>query len=347
MIDLSFMRFIAMPYKVFFAVLPVFIFSTSVNASNLSEMLQRISRADQDQNYQGTFILRKADELSSLRVTHGNDEKGVWETMEALNGEPRKVIRRNNQVVSIYPGRELVTVRQDSSNHSLHPQLPKNLEQLDYFYDIQQLDDDRIASHRSLVIDLIPKDKLRYGYRYWVDKSTGMLLRCDLVDENGTVIEQMMFTSLTYLSDSPEPPVVASQFERYRQKTLDNFSVKIDEKTVSVNDDAAKWTVNILPKGFMLTQSNMRHSVPLTRDAASDIEMNSPDLLHMVYSDGLASVSVFIGKKRGKDDFLLGASKVGAMNAYGSSVDNYFVTVVGEVPMKTVQSMAQSTVKMK
>jgi sigma-E factor negative regulatory protein RseB len=339
--------FIEMLYKMASVILTLFIFSASVNAGNLSEMLQRISRADQDHNYQGTFILRKSDELSSLRVTHGNDEKGVWETMEALNGEPRKVIRRNNQVVSIYPDRELVTVRQNSNSHSLHPQLPENLDQLDYFYDIQQLDDDRIANHQSLVIDLIPKDKLRYGYRYWVDKNTGMLLRCDLVDENGSVIEQMMFTSLTYLTDAPEPPVLASQFEQYRQKTLDNFSVKNDESAVALKDEGPKWTVNVLPKGFVLTQSNMRHSVPLTADAAAEAEARRPDLLHMVYSDGLASVSVFIGKKHGDENFLLGASKVGAMNAFGSSADDYFVTVVGEVPMKTVQSMAQSTARIK
>jgi len=164
-----------MPFYAFFTGLILAIFSTVCAASDLYDMLQRMSHADQNQNYQGTFILRKSDELSSLRVTHGNDEKGVWETMEALNGEPRKVIRRNNKVISIYPDDQLITIRHNKDNQSLHPQLPENLKQLDFFYNIEQLDDDRVANHRTLVIDLIPRDKLRYGYRYWVDKNTGML----------------------------------------------------------------------------------------------------------------------------------------------------------------------------
>jgi len=70
------------------------------------------------------------------------------------------------------------------------------------------------------------------------------------------------------------------------------------------------------------------------------------DLLHLVYSDGLASVSVFIEKNQGSEKHLQGASSMGAVNAFGNSVGDYFVTVVGEVPVKTVQSMAQSTVKL-
>jgi sigma-E factor negative regulatory protein RseB len=70
-----------------------------------------------------------------------------------------------------------------------------------------------------------------------------------------------------------------------------------------------------------------------------------PDLLHLVYSDGLASVSVFIEKKQVGGKHLQGAATMGAVNAFGNSVEDYFVTVVGEVPEKTVRSMAQSAVR--
>ena len=348
-----------MPFYALFTGLILSVFSTGSTASDLSDMLQRMTQADQNQNYQGIFILRKSDELSSLRVTHGNDEKGIWETIEALNGEPRKVIRRNNKVVSIYPDRQLITIRHNKSDRSLHPRLPDNISQLDHFYAIEQMDNDRIANHQTLVINLKPKDKLRYGYRYWVDENTGMLLRCDLVDENQTVVEQMMFTSLDYLHETPQQPVTISQFEQYNQKVLDETAViatgnssatsAAGEEGVSaasqLPDAAAKssavsWQVNILPKGFMLTQSNLRHSSP-----SNAVNKQKPDLLHMVYSDGLASVSVFIEKKLDEQSHLRGASSMGAVNAFGHTVDGYAVTVVGEVPMKTVQSMAQSTAR--
>ena len=333
-----------MPLPSVFVAFLLFFLSTNIYAGDLFDMLQRMSDADQDQNYQGTFILRKSDNLSTLRVTHGRDEDGVWESLEALNGEPRKVVRRNNKVISVFPARELVTIRLNAKKQPLHPQLPENIDQLELFYSISQLPDDRIANHQTLVVDLIPNDKLRYGYRYWVDKNTGMLLRCDLVAEDDTVVEQMMFTSLDYLVQVPPRPFDLKKFEHFEQQLL-------DEPEVDNNHNApSQWVINTLPKGFMLTQSTMRYSQTMLAERAesqgSDDQKNSqPDLLHLVYSDGLASVSVFIEKDQGTEQHLEGAATMGAVNAFGNSVDDYFVTVVGEVPEKTVRAMAQSAAR--
>ena len=328
----------------------LFISSTSVFAGDLFDMLQRMSGADQEHSYQGIFILRKSDNLSTLKVTHGKDENGVWESLEALNGEPRKVVRRNDKVVSVYPDRELVTIRHYSTRQPLHPQLPENIEQLELFYSINQLPDDRIANYPALVVDLIPNDELRYGYRYWVDKNTGLLLRCDLVAEDGSVVEQMMFTSLEYLPQAPASAFDLKQYEHYDQQLLDGPAADASHSA------PLQWVINTLPKGFVLTQSTMRYTQSsLAENAESHAESQGqtaemsakPDLLHLVYSDGLASVSVFIEKKQNSQKHLQGAATMGAVNAFGNSVEDYFVTVVGEVPEKTVRSMAQSAVKIK
>ena len=338
-----------MPLTSVFVALFLFLFSTNSFAGDLFDMLQRMSDADQQQNYQGTFILRKSDSLSTLRVTHGKDDDGgVWESLEALNGEPRKVVRRDNRVVSVFPARELVTIRLNANKQSLHPQLPENIDQLELFYSINQLPDDRIANRHTLVVDLIPNDKLRYGYRYWVDKDTGMLLRCDLVAEDNAVVEQMMFTSIEYLTHAPVQSFDLKHFEHFEQQLLDEPVVDV------TNSTAPKWVINTLPKGFMLTQSTMRHSQssmtqspPVEKSGSTEKSGQQPDLLHMVYSDGLASVSVFIEKSKANEEHLLGAASMGAVNAYGNSVDGHFVTVVGEVPKKTVQAMAESAAKVK
>lgn len=324
----------------------LFISSTSVFAGDLFDVLQRMSDADQEHSYQGIFIVRKSDSLSTLKVAHGKDENGVWETLEALNGEPRKVVRRNNKVVSVFPSRELVTIRHNATRQPLHPQLPENIEQLELFYSINQLPDDRIANYPALVVDLIPNDELRYGYRYWVDKSTGLLLRCDLVAEDDSVVEQMMFTSLEYLSQAPASAFDLKQYEHYDQQLLDGPAADASHNA------PLHWVINTLPKGFMLTQSTMRYTQSsLAENAESQGQTGQmsakPDLLHLVYSDGLASVSVFIEKKQDGEKHLQGAATMGAVNAFGNSVEDYFVTVVGEVPEKTVRSMAQSAVKIK
>ena len=373
--------------------------SSASMASDLLDMLKHMSEADEKQNYQGVFILRKSDALSTLRVTHGTDEKGVWESLEALNGEPRKVVRHNNSVVSVFPARELVIIRQSENNHSLHRQLPENIDQLEQFYSVHRLADDRIANHHALVVDLVPMDRYRYGYRYWLDKNTGMLLRCDLIADNETVVEQMMFTSLDYLTEAPENRINLQKFENFKQQVIMDDAI-----TDSATSEDYGWVINQLPKGFMLIQSNMRYSQPVTlsdvainaneghetdmpnNEVSKDVSESSvyeeplpkissvtppaipsaipsdmqheqavstqiqstpiqPDLLHLVYSDGLASVSVFIKKSIEAESHFEGASSMGAINAYGTFVDDYFVTVVGVVPVTTVQTMAQSAVK--
>ncbi len=320
-----------------FTIIAVFLLTFSANsyAGDLFDMLQRMSDADQNQNYQGIFILRKSDKLSTFKVLHGNDEEGVWERLETLDGESRQVIRRNNKIVSIYPERELVTIRHRENNPPLHLQLPDNIKQLDNYYTIQRLDDDRIANHPTLVVDLLSKDQYRYGYRYWVDKNTGMLLRCDLLAVDNTVVEQMMFVSLKYLKSSPEDSFEIASIKQYKRQVLDEHEVNVLPST------QLKWVVKMLPKGFMLTQSTMRHS-----QSPATSKNVTTDLLHLVYSDGLASVSIFIEEDQGEDKHLQGTSTMGAVNAYGHSVGDHFVTVVGEVPITTVQSMARSTVKL-
>ena len=210
-----------------------------------------------------------------------------------------------------------------------------NTDQLDQFYSIQRSEDGRIANRKTLVVNLLPKDEYRYGYRYWVDKNTGMLLRCDLISEDDIVVEQMMFTSLEYLPAAPVRILELEQFDMYEQKIL-------DEPEVDVATNEVKWTINSLPKGFMLTQSTMRYShVESARQKGSTTHV-PPDLQHLVYSDGLASVSVFIEKNLGEDKHLQGVSTRGAVNAFGNALGEHYVTVVGEVPVRTVQSMAQS-----
>jgi len=350
----------------FIAVLSLSLFSTTSMASELLDVLKRMSEVDEKQSYQGVFILRKSDKLSTLRVTHGVDEKGVWESLETLNGEPRKVVRRNNRVISIFPSRELVTIRQSEDKESLHRRLPENIDQLEQFYSIRRLADDRIANHHALVVDLVPKDSFRYGYRYWLDKNTGMLLRCDLVSNDETIIEQMMFTSLNYLTEAPAEKIDLQKFEKFKQQIIVD-----DALAGSAVSESHGWVIDQLPKGFMLIRSNMRYSQPVILNNVAESEANEdnvsentlstipvvtaqpiplssqtqPDLLHLVYSDGLASVSVFIKKSFTAESHFEGVSSMGVINAFGNVVDDYFVTAVGVVPVNTVQIIAQSAVK--
>jgi len=327
--------------KTFFFLPAIWLVASSSNAfaGDLFDMLKRMSDADQNKNYQGNFILRKADNLSTLRVTHGVDDEGEWESLESLNGEAKKMLRHNNRVITIFPGSKRVAIRQSGKNFSLHQQLPSNIEQLETYYSIERLADDRIANHETLVINLSPKDKYRYGYLYWIDKNTGMLLRCDLLSEENKIVEQMMFTSMDYLTEPPEQLFDLKQFDALKEAEPAHT-----EKTVKLEQPReARWKVGNLPEGFMLTQNTMRFSKSQQENQEQKLHPRQfPDLQHMVYSDGLASVSIFIEKNRGDKEHLSGALTQGAVNAFGNAKGDYYVTVVGEVPEQTVQIMAQS-----
>jgi sigma-E factor negative regulatory protein RseB len=296
-------------------------FSQSVFADHISDLMNNMSQAEKNLNYEGVFVLRKADKIMSMRVSHAADENGVRESLETLNGEARRVISNNNDVLSIYPSRKLLIISKDNLKSRLHPTLPENLEKLQQHYDIERQADDRIANHATTVLKLTPKDDSRYGYRYWVDADTGVLLRCDLTDTDDTVIEQMMFTQFEYKDELPASAFSYSGLEDYTRKNLNKDRVQIDDLS---------WRVNDLPAGFMLTQSSKR----------KDDDFSA---LHLVYSDGLASVSVFVEQGRRGNHYLEGASSMGALNAYGTRQGEYYITVMGEAPANTVRQIATST----
>lgn len=293
----------------------------SASAEELSSFLKGISSADHQLSYQGVFVLRKSDRMMSMQVSHAADDKGVRENMLSLNGETRQVIRNNDKVLTIYPDRDYVIVSEGKFKTELHPTLPESLDKLRAFYNIERLGDDRIANHKTAVIKLHPRDDFRYGYQYWVDAETGVLLRCDMFDGDDNIIEQMMFTQLVYKDELP-----ASYFEFPGLADLQTH--RLGANRVAAGDTG--WDVAELPAGFMLTQSTLRNK-------------QDDESLHLVYSDGLASVSIFIERGKSNSHYLSGATSMGALNAYGAKKDDVYITVMGEVPANTVEIIAMST----
>ena len=314
------MRFVLAPVLLFSACLAM-----PAAASEVSDLLKKMTAADGQLNYQGVLVLRKSNNLVAMRIEHGTDDRGVWESMMSLNGEARRVVRVNDEVTSVYPERRLLTVTHSKNKHTLHPALPANLQKLEAYYNINRLKDDRVADREAVVLDVVPNDGFRYGYRYWLDAETGILLRCDLLSEKRRVLEQMMFTMLEYLPTVPASAFAVIDREGFEERRLDSMQ--------AVQKDPL-WQVSNLPAGFMLTQSRVRQT-------------KLGEVLHLAYSDGLASVSVFVEPARSVHKKREGVSMMGALNAYRTQVNQHFVTVVGEVPAMAVMQLARSVAPVK
>lgn len=293
---------------------------TPAYAGDVSNIVSGMSAADKRSNYEGIFVLRKSDKIMSMHVVHGVDDRGVWESMESLNGEARKIVRHNNEIISIYPGRKLVTVSKVGDKPGLHPILPQNLDKLGNIYTVTQLGSDRIAGRDTTVLDVKPKDNYRYGYKYWLDNETSVLLKCDLLDETGDIVEQMMYTAFYDHSEVPPSAFKIPDLSGYTRQTVD----KNQGKQASIG-----WRATRMPQGFMLTKSTARSG----KDSKS---------LHLMYSDGLASVSVFIEPGETSSHRLAGASTMGALNIFGKQLNDMQITVMGEVPEVTVAAIAES-----
>ncbi|MCW8855640.1 MAG: MucB/RseB C-terminal domain-containing protein [Gammaproteobacteria bacterium] len=296
------------------------VFTGLVHASDVDVWLNKMTHAMEMNNYQGTLIIRQADKVDALFVQHGIDKSGIWESLEFLNGESRKVIRKKDTVKTIFPERELVTISHEIEQNPFHPQLPKNLSNLKQYYDIQLAGQDRIARKNAQILEIKPKDKFRYGFKFWLDMDTGLLLKCDLMDSTNKVVEQLMFSELTVLNKAPEL-LPESEYKGFQSIDLD---LGRHQQAVNI------WNADQLPDGFMLTRSSTKPG-------------SAGGLVHqMVYSDGIASVSVFVEKQMSAQKALNGISKMGAVNAFGMPVNGHQVTVIGEVPVDTVRLIGQS-----
>jgi len=304
--------------------------SLTVNAEQITsdtvrEWLGRVTDAGKNLNYEGTFVYRHGNDLEAIRIIHKSDENGERERMISLTGSAREIIRNNKFVTCISPDNKSVIVDNKTPGTRL-PSFPKEFSKLDAFYDFNFEGYERVASRQARRVVIKPQDNFRYGYRLWIDDAFELLLRSELLDSEGNAIEQIMFTDLKLFESIDEELLQPNISGR-------KFNWVTDDETphdapMSVD---TRWTVKNKPDGFMLEHHNM-HRLP---------ESNLP-VEHLVYTDGLAWVSIYIEKLAPESELLQGSSNMGAVNAYGRIMGQYHITAVGEVPAMTVELLSNS-----
>ena len=294
--------------------------------------LERMLQATQNLNYEGTFIYVQGPHIEAMRIAHGGGEGGERQRLVSLTGPTREILVSNDGVISLLPKRQTTFSGSDYQHARFPISIPRELGRLENQYDLVIEGQDRTAGVETQVVAIKPRDSLRYGYRLWLDQRNGMLLRSALLDENGYPIEQLMFTDLQFKQQTDEaifkPPVAA---DNAKQPLVTSVVDSAPEPSSGVPVTQSAWTVARLPDGFSkilhnrFTESSGRHPTE-----------------HMVFADGLATVSVFVERLDGAAPLLEGNSRLGSMNAFGSRLDDYQVVVVGEVPATTVQTIAAS-----
>jgi sigma-E factor negative regulatory protein RseB len=291
------------------------------------QWLDKMSGALQTLDYDGTFVYLHDDKLEAMRIIHRMDQGGQRERLVSLTGSAREVLRDDKAVTCIMPDNKSVMVGQSRPLQPF-PVVPDDLDSVSPYYLLEDVGDDRMAGYDARVIAITPSDGFRYGYRFWIARDTYMLLKSDLTDVDGKPIEQMMFTRLSIGNDIPvddlKPSLTGDDYTWHSQ-------MNTRRKPGGHQEDKPAWQAGRLPAGFTMTHFQRKRM----RDASTDAQ-------HMVFSDGLATVSAYVENADSVQDPLVGLSSMGAMNAYGVVRDGFQVTVMGEVPPATVEMIATS-----
>jgi len=289
--------------------------------------LDRMARAAQTLNYDGTFVYRNGATMQSMRIIHRSGSEGERERLVALSGAAREVIRDRERVTCILPDRQSVVVAKSRPRQFPHSKLFESGSGFARFYSLSIERGERIAGRHTKLVSVVPHDRFRYGYRLWMDRDTNLLLKSELINEHGEIVEQLVYTNIELpdsISDELlEPEISGAGYTWYRDKEVEATSARTNPEP--------NWYPSWLPDGFDL------------RELARDPILASRDPVeHLVFSDGLASLSVFIERLDGTSEPLDGLDSMGAVNAFGSMVGDLQITVVGEVPAATVERVAAS-----
>jgi len=293
--------------------------------------LKRIQSAAKNLNYSGTFVYQQANQMRTSRITHVVDGKNEIERLEILDGKPREYIRNNEEITCYVPEAKTILVEKRVMQDVFPAILASNPADLEEHYSLKKGEVGRVAGFDCQAIVLEPKDKLRYGYKLWAEKSTGLLLHAQTLSEKNEVVEQIAFTQ-----------IAIGNIDRNRVRpSFANTSGWRVESAVMSQVNLSGWSVKSIPAGFR----KIREMKRLVSDAPApgapaNAQPNQREVSQIVFSDGLAAISVFI--EPGTQSRPEGSLQQGAMNIVGKRYGDFWLTIVGEVPSAAIKQVANS-----
>lgn len=295
---------------------------------NVNQWLTRMHEASRQRAYTGTLVVSTGTVMSASRVWHICDGTQQMERIDTLTGAPRTTIRHNNDVITFAPDEKTAWVEKRESL-GLFPELlrtPAN--QIPEFYAVRERGVERVAGYLADVVDIVPKDGLRFGYRVWSEKQSGLVMKLQTLDARGQVLEQLAFTELQM-----NAPVRMKKLARLMNDTR-GYEVH-RPVLVKTTPQAEGWRIRDVVPGFLLMNCHTREPEQLPGA--------EPLAMQCVYSDGLASVSLFFEPQEGPPVAAdTGVGVVGATHSQTRRIGPYRVTVLGEVPPLALDRFAQS-----
>lgn len=285
-----------------------------VEARELRSWMMRIHEAAQTRSYVGTFVVSAGGQMSSSRILHVVEGGNQFERIDLMDGQRRSIFRHNDTVHTLNPESRQAVVEQRDTMRVFPGLLRSDSARFAEHYEMRVLGTERVAGFEATVLHLRARDGLRYGYKLWAERGTGLLLKCQTLGLQGEVLEQSAFSELTLTVPKPGEKLAETMHK------LDGY--RIERPTMTrTNAQAEGWSLRQELPGF--------RSVSYVRRA---------QIGQWIFSDGLATVSMFMEPVDATKPRREGQYAMGATQGLTRRVADTWVTALGEVPPDTLKA---------
>lgn len=293
-------------------------------ADEAAAWLQRAAESARKLNYNGMIMYQRGNHIEISRLSHYADRTGEYEKVVNLDGPATEVVRTNDEVACFFPDAKTVQI-QPRATHSFYPSLlPAQVATLQQNYTFKKAESVRIAGLEAQAYVFEPKDDFRYAQKFWADVASGLLLKARMMNERNELLEQFMFSDIQIGAKLDRNAVKPS----YTSSTPGWQVSSVDAGIRAVHNTG--WQVKNLPPGFMKISEGYRN-----------LPGRQEPVAHMIFSDGLVSVSVFIEHLTGTPQ-RLGLQQQGAINMFFRQWEDYLITALGQAPSPAVRRIAFS-----
>lgn len=288
----------------------------SANAEEVTahQLLSDLVQAGEELHYTGTFTYEQGTSLESFRVFHWSQDGQQIERLEYLNGPERQLTQRLGVDECAPLGHRLLQGRLTA---------PAGVAEIDQYYQILVQGVERVAGREARVVQIIPRDQMRYGYVWSLDRETGLLLKALVLDEQQRPVERFQFVDLELVDDP-------AQFDLHADVETGESAVEQSVDCASKGSGApSRWALRWLPPGFEFSGEKL---------------LNESSQM-LMYTDGLTAFSVFI-QPQADGVVIDGRAQRGAtsihMGAVSDGRQDYRLTVVGEIPSAVAERLVQA-----
>jgi sigma-E factor negative regulatory protein RseB len=302
------------------------ILSQAAHAQDAAQWLAHAAQAARQLDYVGTIVYQIGSRVETSRLAHMSDHGVELEKLTSLDGPAREVVRTSTDVRYYYPDVKLVKVEPRTFRNAFPSLSPEQQRSLTQYYDFKVLPPERVSGRAAHVVSFDPRDGLRYGHRFWSDALTGLLLKARVFNERGEVVEQFAFTDLAV-----NVPIDPSLVQPSWPVTPPDWQTR-QGSGGDVKEQDTGWMVARVPPGFAKIMEGFRKL------------RGKPDpVAHLVFSDGLVAISVFVEPLPPRAS-VTGPAQQGGLNIFSTRLDDHLVTALGEAPGATVRQIATSVV---